>query len=88
MLAVLNVRFTQPTLVCLSQELVVNRSTIMQSFARLRNRETDAIGFCLRMLGQVKNAQVRALAALSRGRKKTVNGANHTTAFTQTLTGA
>lgn len=61
MLAVLNGRYTQPTLVCLSHELVMNRSATMGLFARLRNREADATGFCLGLLGQLKDAQERAM---------------------------
>ena len=36
----------------------------MGQFARLRNRETDAAGFCLGLLGQVRDAQERALDAV------------------------
>ena len=61
MLAALSDRYTQPTLVCLSHELVMNRSATIRQFARLRNREADAIGFCLGLLGQLKDAQKRAL---------------------------
>lgn len=56
MLAVLSGRYTQLTLACLSRELVVNRSETMRLFARLREREADAIGFCLGLLGQLKDA--------------------------------
>ena len=61
MLAVLSSRYTQPTLVCLSHELVMNRSATMRQFARLRGREADATGFCLGLLGQLKDAQERAM---------------------------
>jgi hypothetical protein len=39
----------------------VNRSETMRLFARLREREADAIGFCLGLLGQLKDAQEHAL---------------------------
>ena len=60
MLSVLDGLYSQPTLVCLAHELVANRSTTMRQFARLRNREADAAGFCLGLLGQLRDAQKRA----------------------------
>lgn len=64
MFAVLNGHYSQPTLICLAHELVANRHTTMELFAQLRNREADAVGFCLGLLGQVRNAQERALDIL------------------------
>lgn len=61
MLAVLSGRYTQPTLVRLSHGFVMNRGATTRQFARLRNREADAAGFCLGMLGQLKEAQERVL---------------------------
>ena len=66
MLAVLSGRYTQPTLVCLSHELVMNRSATMRQFARLRDREADATGFCLGLLGQLRDAQEHAMGLFAR----------------------
>ena len=65
MLAALDGHSTQPTLVCLARELVVNRGTTMELFAQLRNREADAAGFCLGLLGQARTAQERAMDILA-----------------------
>ena len=64
MLSVLDGLYSQPTLVCLAHELVANRSTTMRQFARLRNREADAAGFCLGLLGQLRDAQEHAMSIL------------------------
>lgn len=65
MISVLESRYSQPTLVCLARELVVNRGTTIRQFERLRNREHDAIGFCAGLLGQLGNAQEYALGMLN-----------------------
>ena len=46
-------------------QLVVNRSATSRQFKRLREREGDADGFCLGLLGQVKDAQERAMRILA-----------------------
>ena len=46
-------------------QLVVNRSATSRQFKRLREREGDAEGFCLGLLGQVKDAQERAMRILA-----------------------
>jgi Fic family protein len=67
MLSMLNDFYSQTTLVCLAHELVVNRAATTRQFRRLRERKGDAAGFCLGMLGQVKDAQERALDMLASG---------------------
>ena len=57
--------YSQPTLVSLANELVVNRGTTLQYFRRLRERKTDAAGFSLGMPGQLNDAQQRALNVLA-----------------------
>ena len=64
MVSVLESSYSQPTLVCLAREFVVNRGTIIRQFERLRNREHDAVGFCAGLLGQLGDAQERALGML------------------------
>jgi hypothetical protein len=64
MLSVLEGGYSQPTLVCLAREFVVNRNTTVGQFARLRNREHDAVGFCAGLLGQVSDAQEYVLDVL------------------------
>ena len=64
MVAVLERRYSQPTVACLARELVVNRSTTMRLFRRLRNRESDVTDFCAGLLGQLRNAQEYALSML------------------------
>lgn len=61
MIAMLSSGYSQPTLVSLAHELVVNRATTTQQFRQLREREADAAGFCLGLLGQLADAQQRAL---------------------------
>lgn len=61
MLAMLYGSYSQLTLVCLAYDLVVNRAATTRQFRRLREREGDAVDFCLGMLGQVRDAQERAL---------------------------
>jgi len=65
MLAMLNARYSQLTLVCLAYELVANRAATIQQFKQLRERNNDAIGFCLGMLCQIGDAQQRALDMLA-----------------------
>lgn len=65
MLAALDGLYSRATLVCLVRELVVNRSATSRQFKRLREREGDAEGFCLGLLGQVKDAQERAMRILA-----------------------
>ena len=64
MISVLEGSYSQPTLVCLAREFVVNRDTTIEQFKRLREREHDAIGFCAGLLGQLSDAQERALDML------------------------
>ena len=64
MIAVLECRYSQPTLVCLARELVVNHSTTMRLFRLLRDRESDVVGFCAGLLGQLGDAQESALGML------------------------
>ena len=64
MVAVLECRYSQPTLACLARELTVNRSTTTRLFGRLRDRESDAAGFCAGLLGQLGDSQERALGML------------------------
>ena len=59
-----NARYSHPTLVCLAYELVANRAATIQQFKRLRERNNDAIGFCLGMFCQIEDAQERALDML------------------------
>lgn len=65
MLAMLNARYSQLTLVCLAYELVANRAATIQQFKQLRERHSDAIGFCLGMFSQMEDAQERALDMLA-----------------------
>ena len=65
MLSMLDGFYSQPTLVCLAYELVVNRAETIRQFKQLRDRKVDAIGFCLGMLGQLRDAQERALNMLA-----------------------
>ena len=65
MLATLSARYSQLTLVCLAYELVVNRAATIQQFKQLRERNNDAVGFCLGMLCQIEDAQGRALDMLA-----------------------
>jgi len=65
MLAMLSARYSQLTLVCLAYELVVNRAATIQQFKQLRERNNDAVGFCLGMLCQIEDAQGRALDMLA-----------------------
>ena len=65
MIAMLSTYYSQPTLVSLAYELVVNRATTLQCFRQLREREADAAGFCLGLLGQLADAQQRALNTLT-----------------------
>ena len=65
MLAMLNARYSQLTLVCLAYELVANRAATIQQFKQLRERNNDAIGFCLGMFCQIEDAQERALDMLA-----------------------
>ena len=53
--------YSQTTLVCLAYELVVNRAAATRQFRLLREREGDAVYFCLGTLGQARDAQERAL---------------------------
>lgn len=64
MIAMLSTYYSQPTLVSLAYELVVNRATTIQQFKQLRERKADAAGFCLGLLGQLNDAQRRALNML------------------------
>ena len=64
MIAMLSSGYSKPTLVSLAHELVVNRATTTQQFKQLRERTADATGFCLGMLGQLRDAQQRALNML------------------------
>ena len=65
MIAVLESRYSQPTLACLARELTVNRSTTMRLFGQLRNRESDVTSFCAGLLGQLGDAQACALDMLA-----------------------
>ncbi len=69
MISMLNIDYSQPTLVSLAYELTVNRGTTIQHFRQLRERKADAAGFCLGMLGQLSDAQQRALNMLVIGTK-------------------
>ena len=64
MAAVLECRYSQPILVCLARELTVNRSATIRLFRRLHNRESDVVGFCAGLLGQLGDAQECALGML------------------------
>lgn len=64
MLAMLGGFYSHPTLACLAYELVGNRAATIRQFKRLRERNADALGFCLGMLNQVRDAQERALNML------------------------
>jgi len=65
MLAMLDGLYSQATLVCLVRELVANRPATSRQFKLLRERKGDAEGFCLGLLGQVRDAQERALSFLA-----------------------
>ena len=62
--AVLDGRYSWPTLACLSRELTSNRQETIRLFGLLRNRQADAEGFCLGMLGQLGDAQALAMHVL------------------------
>lgn len=67
MLAMLNGHYSHSTLECLVYELVVNRAATSKQFKLLRERKSDALGFCLGILGQVRDAQKRALDLVAPG---------------------
>ena len=67
MLAMLSDVYSQPMLVCLAHELVVNRAATTRQFRQLRERKGGADGFCLGMIGRIRDAQERALGMAALG---------------------
>lgn len=62
-LAVLNRRYSLPTVVFFARELVLRRNVALEQFGFLRSRETDLCGFCLGVLAQMEDAQAQVLKA-------------------------